>query len=248
MSGQSALLIGATGQVGSHILHELLASPHYTRVGEYGRRVTSAEHITAGKEKLEQRTINFDKVEDEDLRAGRWDVVFIALGTTRKNAGSEAAFEKIDREYVINSARAAKTEEPGHTQRLVYISSQGASPSSSFLYMRSKGLTEVGLAALGYHDTIILRPGLLTEVNRSESRFFESAAISIVGVLNKVSLFTSVSASIKTVAKAARITGEIGSAGIPASIPTLKAGDDKAPFTLIENQGILALANAFKAK
>lgn len=42
------------------------------------------------------------------------------LGTTKKNAGSAEAFEKIDREYVINAARAAKAE--GTDQRIVYVS------------------------------------------------------------------------------------------------------------------------------
>jgi oxidoreductase len=46
--------------------------------------------------------------------------VFIALGTTAKAAGSPEAFERIDREYVINAARSAKSE--GHPQRLVYVS------------------------------------------------------------------------------------------------------------------------------
>lgn len=44
----------------------------------------------------------------------------IALGTTRKAAGSAEAFEKIDREYVIKAAEAARIE--GKKQRLVYLS------------------------------------------------------------------------------------------------------------------------------
>jgi len=35
---ESALIIGATGAVGRHLLKELLASPDVVRVGEYGRR------------------------------------------------------------------------------------------------------------------------------------------------------------------------------------------------------------------
>jgi len=50
-----------------------------------------------------------------------------------------------------------------------------ANPKSSALYTRSKGLTEQALAELGYKDTIIFRPGLLTNTQRSESRFGETA-------------------------------------------------------------------------
>lgn len=41
---------------------------------------------------------------------------------------------------------------------------------------RSKGLTEIGLAALGYDDVIIFRPGLLMQADRPESRIVENIA------------------------------------------------------------------------
>jgi len=78
-SGQSALLIGATGQAGQHVLKELLSSPHFTRVGEYGRKVTSAESIKSGADKLEQKVIDFEKLDESGLKNGQWDVVFITL-------------------------------------------------------------------------------------------------------------------------------------------------------------------------
>ena len=74
---QSALIIGATGQTGRYLLQNLLSSSHFTRVGEYGRRVTAAEQITAGKDKLEQKVVDFEKIEEYGLGSGKWDVVFI---------------------------------------------------------------------------------------------------------------------------------------------------------------------------
>ena len=96
--------------------------------------------------------------------------------------------------YVVNAARAAKTN-TSTPQRLVYISvchyptiltaatdipifqAGSADPSSRYLYLRSKGLTELDLAGLGYADTIVLRPGILAGTNRSESRIGESIAV-----------------------------------------------------------------------
>ncbi len=75
----SALLLGATGQVGQNVLKELLASSHFTRVGEYGRRVTNIDTITNGKEKLEQKTVDFEKIDQAGLKDGKWDVVFITF-------------------------------------------------------------------------------------------------------------------------------------------------------------------------
>src|SRR6266567_717500 len=75
--GQSALIIGATGQAGRHLLQNLLISPHFTRVGEYGRRLTPSEQIINGKDKLEQKVIDFEKLQESGLKQGKWDVVFI---------------------------------------------------------------------------------------------------------------------------------------------------------------------------
>jgi len=82
-ASHTALLLGATGQVGQHILKELLSSPHFTKVGEFGRRVTAPESIPGNdkdKDKLVQKTIDFEKTDESGLAQGKWDVVFIALG------------------------------------------------------------------------------------------------------------------------------------------------------------------------
>ncbi|KAJ7460809.1 hypothetical protein FB451DRAFT_1341485 [Mycena latifolia] len=233
MSSQTALILGATGQVGGHLLKELLASSHFTRVGEFGRRTTS----------LEQRTIDFEKPEAAGLRDGKWDVVFITLGTTAKNAGSTEAFERIDREYVINAARAAKSD--AHPQRLVYVSSNGADPKSRFLYPRSKGLTEEGLASLGYEDTIVFRPGVLAGTNRTEIRIGERVLMAVTGVLSHVT--SSLEIKVSILAKSLVQAGQLGSAALPPAAGATKAGPDGARFTLIDNVGALALAKPLES-
>ena len=77
MSGKSALIIGATGAVGKNLLRELVASSEFTRVGEYGRRVTPKDKLGEGSSKLEQKTIDFEKLEEAGLKDGKWDVVFV---------------------------------------------------------------------------------------------------------------------------------------------------------------------------
>ena len=39
----------------------------------------------------------------------------------------------------------------------------GSDPNSHFLYLWCKGQTELGLASLGYSETIIFRPGMITD-------------------------------------------------------------------------------------
>jgi oxidoreductase len=80
LTGRSALIVGATGATGKHLLRHLLSTPEYTSVGEYGRRVTSVDDIFTGKDKLEQHQIDFDKLgetDDQGLKAKHWDTVFI---------------------------------------------------------------------------------------------------------------------------------------------------------------------------
>ncbi|KAJ3488429.1 hypothetical protein NLI96_g2843 [Meripilus lineatus] len=170
MSGaKSALILGATGAAGRHLLQELLASSAFNRIGEYGRRITPEESILLGKDKLIQKKIDFENLEDASLKEGNWDVIFITLGTSRRATPNPTTFQKIDREYVVNAARLAKQE--SIPQRIVYISSINANPESNILYSRSKGLTELDLAGLGYNDVITFRAGTITE--RGDGKLLE---------------------------------------------------------------------------
>ena len=81
-AGKTALIIGATGNIGRHLLKDLLNSPDYIRIGEYGRNVTAAEKLVGlNTGKLEQKRINFDKIEEAGLKDGKWDVIFITYAS-----------------------------------------------------------------------------------------------------------------------------------------------------------------------
>lgn len=84
--GKSALILGATGAVGRHLLRELISTPYFTRVGEFGRRVTALDSpyvppSQESKEKLKQGVVDFEKLSQESegkkLKEDDWDVVFI---------------------------------------------------------------------------------------------------------------------------------------------------------------------------
>ncbi|KAF9479582.1 hypothetical protein BDN70DRAFT_878646 [Pholiota conissans] len=239
-ASQSALIIGATGQTGRHVLQNLLASPHFTRVAEYGRRLTPKEDITVGADKLEQKVIDFEKLQESGLSAGKWDVVFVTLGTSRANAGSAEAFEKIDREYVINAAKEARNPDPTVPQRLVYLSSTGANANSPFLYPRSKGLTEQGLANIGYTDTIVFRPAYLAQTHRPERRFAEDILGRFTGILSYVS--SSVEIPISKLGHAIFNAGRLGSEALPSAVHATQEGKGDTKFTVINNAGALKLA------
>ncbi|KAG0697934.1 hypothetical protein DFH29DRAFT_1082080 [Suillus ampliporus] len=238
-ASKTALVLGASGATGRHLLRELLASDQWSKVGEYGRRVTPEADLPQNRGTLEQKTIDFDNLDAAGLKDGRWDVVFVTLGTTRAKAGSAEMFEKIDREYVVNACKAAKTDDPMHEQRVVYLSSGAANPSSSFLYTRSKGLTELGLARLGYADTIVFRPGLFKGAQREETRLGETILGYVTGAASYFR-FT-VEIQVPVLAKAIMKAGILGSSGLPSTVGASRAGQEGARFTLIENKGAIIL-------
>jgi uncharacterized protein YbjT (DUF2867 family) len=149
---RTALLAGATGLVGRALLLLLLASKHYHSVHVLLRR--PATDIKANA-KLKVHQVDFARL---PAAFPAVDDVFIALGTTIKVAGSEAAFRQVDFDFVVNTARAAR--DAGAT-RLAVVSALGADAKSRVFYNRVKGDMQVAIAQLGYESVVIAQPSLL---------------------------------------------------------------------------------------
>lgn len=125
------LILGGTGETGRQAVVAALADPNISRVLSYGRRPPPVPADAPGQDKLEHHAIDFDKLlaekqagqkgeESRKLGSSDCDSVLVALGTTRGNAGSAEAFERIDREYVLAAAEAARI--PEKKQTVVYVS------------------------------------------------------------------------------------------------------------------------------
>lgn len=178
MKGKTALLIGATGLVGGELLKQLLEDPAYDTVHVFVRRSTGKQHP-----KLQEHVIDFGNQESwSGLVKG--DVLFSALGTTRKKAGSEAAQYLVDYTYQYQFAQAAQTNGV-HTY--VLVSSVGADANSSFFYTKTKGQLDRDVQALGFKKVCILRPGPLVGP-REQPRIGEAWAVGFMRVVNAVGL------------------------------------------------------------
>ena len=166
-AGNSALLAGATGLVGSHVLQLLLADDAWSHVVTLGRRPSPVQHP-----KLEQRIVDLGGLEAmADLP--RVDDVFCCLGTTIKQAGSQDAFRRVDYEFVVGLGRAGLRA--GATQFLL-VSAIGADPSSRVFYSRVKGEAEAAVRQLPYRGIQIFRPSLLLGA-RTQFRMGERIAM-----------------------------------------------------------------------
>jgi hypothetical protein len=111
--GPSALIVGSTGAVGRQLLNSLLSESTFSRTYEIGRRKTEypvhgiKTPPVEGLNKLSSVVVPNETFEDASAlkaklpEAKDWPCVYITLGTTRANAGSPEAFEKIDRECKV---------------------------------------------------------------------------------------------------------------------------------------------------
>jgi uncharacterized protein YbjT (DUF2867 family) len=164
---RSALVLGATGLVGGHVLDLLLADAAWTRVLTLGRRPAARDNP-----KLEQRVVGFDRVE-EHADAFAVDAVFCCLGTTIRAAGSQEEFRRVDHDYPVAAARLASGRGAPH---FLLVTAMGADAGSRVFYNRVKGEVERDLLALNYPRTTIARPSLLLgerEEFRLGERVFE---------------------------------------------------------------------------
>jgi uncharacterized protein YbjT (DUF2867 family) len=117
--------------------------------------------------------VDFDRLDDVDLPDV--DDAFCCLGTTRRDAGSDAAFRRVDLDYVVAFARRVKR---AGALRFMLVSSLGASPGSPFLYPRTKGECEAAISAIGFTTVVIVRPSFLLGA-RAQKRAGEAAALRI---------------------------------------------------------------------
>lgn len=169
-----AILIGATGLVGTQLLELLLGNDEFTLVKVFVRRPTGKSHP-----KLEEHVINFDNLTDYSTEI-QGDVLFSAMGTTLSAAGSKEAQYKIDFTYQHQFAKIAAGN---GVQAYVLVSSVGADSGSSLFYSKIKGELEDEVKKFGFKRLAILQPSFL-DGQRKEKRLGEAIGIKMAKALS----------------------------------------------------------------
>jgi uncharacterized protein YbjT (DUF2867 family) len=164
------LVVGATGLVGSELLKQLAADETVARILVLVRRP-----LDAAVPKAEIRVVDFNRL-DAHRDAFAVDQIFCALGTTIKQAGSQAAFRRVDFEYPLTIARLGHSQGVRH---FLLVSALGANSESGIFYNRVKGELEDQLRTIGFRSVTIARPSLLLGA-RKEFRLMERVAM-VVG-------------------------------------------------------------------
>lgn len=148
---RTALVAGATGLVGGQILQALLGDSRVAAVHALSRRPLNIVHP-----RLQVHIVDVGRLPT----LPQADEAYLALGTTIKVAGSQAAFRAVDFEANLAVARAAAA---AGVRRLGLVSAAMANAGSPTFYNRVKGELEDALKAMQFAALVIAQPSLLLD-------------------------------------------------------------------------------------
>ena len=175
---KKAIIVGASGLIGSKLLDVLLNQPEYDQVLSIGRK-----KIKSRNTKLEQIVVEFDDIEDhEDQIKG--DVIFCCLGTTRRDTPDLNDYRKIDHDYPLRLAEIALRN---GIEQYHLVSAMGARSDASNFYTKIKGDTEDDLKKVGLKGLFIYQPSLLIG-HRNKPRVMETIAVWVMKIVSPLML------------------------------------------------------------
>ena len=172
-----AIVIGATGLTGGKIAKHLLEDTRFEEVRVFQRRESAANHPKLKVIVLEN--MNPDDV--KELVTG--DVLFNAMGTTIKKAGSKKEQQRIDRDIPVAFAKVASAN---GVRLMLNVSSIGASHNRGF-YLKTKAEMEDGTSEAMGGRVLHFRPSILMgKRGSSDFRIAESVSAWIMKILSPV--------------------------------------------------------------
>ena len=181
MKKLNALVIGATGATGRELVKLLLNDKEVEKVTIFVRKTPKLEH-----EKLKIHTIGFNEIiNHKDLIKG--DVLFSALGTTKKDAGGKKEQYLVDYTFQHEFAKIAAIN---GVENYSLVSSTGANAKSSFFYPKTKGALEEAVKKLSFRKIDIFQPPMLIR-QPDLMRAGEKSGIKILNKLNKIGILKS---------------------------------------------------------
>ena len=173
-----ALLFGASGLVGSHLLNQLISNNNYSKIKLFVRST-----IDLNDPKIETIQTDFNNLENhrEDIKG---DDCFFCIGTTKKNSPDKNEYKRVELEVPKQIAQIAKSN---LVNSFVFISSGYADPKSSGDYLKFKGEVEEELKKLNFPKLGVMRPSFLLG-ERKEKRVGEKIGIFIFKLISPLLL------------------------------------------------------------
>ena len=175
---KTALLFGASGLVGSHVLNQLISNNNYSKIKLFVR-----SSINMSDPKIEIIQTDFNNLENhrEDIKG---DDCFFCIGTTKKNSPDKNEYKRVELEVPKQIAQIAKSN---FVNSFVFVSSGYADPKSSGDYLKFKGEVEEELKKLNFPKLGVMRPSFLLG-DRKEKRVGEKIGIFIFKLISPLLL------------------------------------------------------------
>ena len=170
---KTALLFGASGLVGNHLLNQLISNNNYSKIKLF---VRSSIDISDPKIEIIQTDFNNLENHKEDIKG---DDCFFCIGTTKKNSPDKNEYKRVELDVPKEIAQIAKSNS---VNSFVFVSSGYADPKSSGDYLRFKGEVEEELKKLNFPKLGIMRPSFLLG-DRKEKRIGEKIGIFVFKLL-----------------------------------------------------------------
>ncbi len=169
-----AVIIGASGLTGSHLLAQLLAMEQVSGVITLSRKRILNNHPKHTGHEVDL----LDPATYREYLQGSH--LFICTGTTKAKTPDDAAYLRIEYELPVTVAQQALQN--GFTS-VIAISAMGANPHSRILYNRGKGMMERDIAVLGFKECYFAQPALIGG-DRAESRPLERFFVKLQRLLD----------------------------------------------------------------
>ena len=175
---KTALLFGASGLVGNHLLNQLISNNNYSKIKLFVRST-----IDISDPKIEIIQTDFNNLENhkEDIIG---DDCFFCIGTTKKNSPDKNEYRRVELDVPKEIAQIAKSNS---VNSFVFVSSGYADPKSSGDYLKFKGEVEEELKKINFPKLGIMRPSFLLG-DRKEKRVGEKIGIFVFKLLSPLFL------------------------------------------------------------
>ena len=175
---KTALLFGASGLVGSHLLNQLIKDTNYSKIKLFVRSVTE---IIDPKIEIIKTDFNNLQNHKEDVKG---DDCFFCIGTTKQNSSDKDEYRRVELDIPKEIAKIAKLN---LVNSFIFVSAIYANPNSSGDYVRFKGLVEEELKRLNFPKLALMRPSFLMG-DRKEKRVGEKIGIFVFKLLSPLLL------------------------------------------------------------
>ncbi len=167
---KTAIILGATGLTGGHLLDKLLSNDDYQQVKIFTRRTTGKTHPKLSE--IICDVLNLEEQADKFIA----DEVFCCIGTTKAKTPDKTLYHAIDYGIPVSCAKLA---EHNKIPTLSVISAIGADIKSSVFYSRTKGEMEQAILQCDIANILIYRPSFIYG-ERTDNRLGEKVGTAVV--------------------------------------------------------------------